>query len=123
MLLSQIDVTAVPWPVTGNWLLGLIGVLSVACLVLGVAQQSRRLFGKHPPLSQELARIDQDLRLELSRARQDCERRHTCLRSEVEERFRDLAIDRARSLGELHEKINAVASDVAFIRGKLAKSE
>lgn len=105
---------------TGNWFLGLIGVLSVACLVLGVAQQSRRLFGKHPPLSEEVNRMDQERRREMLLVTQDCERRHTTLRGEMDERFRDLAIENARSLGELHEKINAVASDLAFIKGKLA---
>ena len=116
-------VETIPWPITGHWLLGLIGVLSVAYLILSVAQTSRRLFGKHPPIGEELARIDQELRRDLARAAQDCERRHSGLRREMDERFRDLALERVRSLGELHEKINAVGADVAFIRGKLGSEK
>jgi|GEM_PF-1359181 len=115
----QPQIDTIPWPVTGNWLLGLIGVLTVAYLILGVAQLSRRLFAKHPPIGEELIRIDQDLRRDLEKAAQECERRHGGLRREMEERFRELTIERVRSLGELHEKINGVAADVAFIRGKL----
>jgi hypothetical protein len=122
-VLAHVTASEVPWPITGNWLLGLIGVLSVAYLILGVAQQSRRLFGKHPPLADELVRIDHDLRRELARATQDCERRHALLHSEFEERLRELALERVRSLSELHQKINGVAEDVAFIRGKLANED
>jgi hypothetical protein len=122
-MLLQIVPPQIPWPVTGNWLLGLIGALSVVYLALGVAQQCRRLFAKHPPISEELVRIDQNLRHELLRATQDCERRHSAVRTEMDERLRELGLERARSLGELHEKINGVVEDVAFIRGKLAKEE
>lgn len=115
----QSQIETIPWPVTGNWLLGLIGVLTVAYLVLGVAQLCRRLFAKHPPIGEELIRMDQDLRRDLEKTAQECERRHGGLRREMEERFRELTIERVRSLGELHEKINGVAADVAFIRGKL----
>jgi hypothetical protein len=66
-------------------------------------------------------RIDQELRRDLARATRECERRHEMLHKEMDERFRELAIDRARSLGDLHEKINGVAADVAFIRGKIQK--
>jgi hypothetical protein len=118
-MLAQIS--PVPWPMAGNWFLGLIGVLGVAYLVLGVAHQSRRLFGKHPPLGEEIARIDQELRRDLARAARECERRHEAARSDLGERFRELALERERNLGELHEKINFVAADVAFIRGKIEK--
>jgi hypothetical protein len=118
-LIAQLS--SVPWPLAGNWFLGLVGVLGVAWLVLGVAHQSRRLFGKHPPLGEELARIDQELRRDLARVAKECEHRHEIIHNEMDERFRELAVERARSLGDLHEKINGVAADVAFIRGKIEK--
>src|SRR5690349_7303048 len=120
-MLIQAQISPVPWPLTGNWFVGLIGVLGVVYLVLGVAQQCRRLFGKHPPIGEELSRVNQELRNDLTRVAMDCERRHSSLHNELDERFRELAVERTRSLSELHEKINGVAGDVAFIRGKLQK--
>lgn len=120
-MLIQAQIAPVPWPLTGHWFVGLIGVLGVVYLVLGVAQQCRRLFGKHPPIGEELTRVNHDLRNDLARVAMDCERRHGSLHDELDERFRELSLERTRSLGELHEKINGVASDAAFIRGKLQK--
>ena len=118
-MLIQAQVSPVPWPLTGNWFVGLVGVLGVVYLVLGVAHQCRRLFGKHPPIGEELIRVDNQLRHDLARFSHDCERRHGALHDELDERFRELTIERTRSLGDLHEKINGVAGDVAFIRGKI----
>ena len=103
------DVPSVPWPATGAWMLGLIGALAVVHLIFGVANSARKLFAKHPPIDDQL--VQMSLR---------CEARHETLKAATDEKFRDLAIDRARSIGELHEKINTVAADVAFIRGKLS---
>jgi len=123
MSLAQIQTPPIPWPLTGNWVLGLIGVLAAVYLVLGVAGQCQKLFGKNPPLSDELLRIDRQARADLAQTAQDCERRHSTLRHEMDERLREIAVERTRNLGELHEKINAVAADVAFIRGKFSKEQ
>jgi hypothetical protein len=110
----------IPWPITANWLLGLTGALGMTYLGLEVTARCRKLFGKQPPVSEEIARLDGELRRSVSQATQDCERRHDALRGEMDERFRELTIERARSLANLYEKINRVAEDVAFIRGKLS---
>ncbi len=103
MIFAQIENPPVPWPVTGNWFLGLIGVLAVVYLVLGVAWQCKKLFGTHPPLEEQFrGEID-------------------ALQTEMDERFRELALERARNICELSDKINRVGEDVAFIRGKMAK--
>ncbi len=102
MNIDQIQNPPVPWAVTGNWLLGLIGVLSVVYLGLGLAWQCKKLFGKHPP-------VEEQFRHEIE-----------ALRAEMDERFRELALERARNISELSEKIIRVGEDVAFIRGKLA---
>jgi len=120
MSIMTSQIPPIQWPVSGEWLVGLIGVLGVVYLILGVVYQGRLLFGKHPPLSEEVSRIYQELRRELASTNQVCEQRHGALRVEVDERFRDLSLERVRSLGELHEKINMVAGDIAFIRGRLA---
>ena len=103
MMISQIENPSVPWPVTGNWLLGLVGVLAVVYLILGVAWQCKKLFGKNPPLEE--------------RFREELD----ALQFDMDERFRELALERARSINELSDKIIRVGEDVAFIRGKMAQ--
>ena len=119
MLISA-DIPTVPWTLTGNFTLGLIGVLSVVYLILGVSSQTKKLFAKNPPVSDELSSI----RVDLVRADERCQNRHnstvallTAERGVTDEKFRDIANDRQRSLRELHEKINEVGKNVAFIRG------
>jgi hypothetical protein len=116
------DIPNVTWPATGSWMLGLIGVLAVVNLIFGVANSARRLFAKHPPVDDQLARIESDCKREAAQASQRCETRHESIKAAMDEKFRDLALERARSIGQLHDKINTVAADVAFIRGKLSKS-
>jgi len=115
------DIPNAAWPATGAWMLGLIGVLAVVNLVFGVVNSARRLFAKHPPVDEQLARIESECKREAAQASQRCEARHESLKAAMDEKFRDLALERARSIGELHVKINTVAADVAFIRGKLSK--
>jgi hypothetical protein len=101
----------IPWPITANWLLGLTGALAVSYLALEVTSHCRKLFGK-----KESTNVTDDLK----RLAADCERRHEILRGEMDERFREFTIERARSLADLYEKINRVAEDVAYIRGKMS---
>jgi hypothetical protein len=98
-----------PWPITAQWLLGFTGALGVAYLGLEVTSRCRKLFGKTPAVSDDIKRLAAD-----------CERRHELLRGEMDERFRELTIERASSLADLYEKINRVAEDVAYIRGKMS---
>jgi len=99
----------IPWPITAQWLLGLTGALGFAYLALEVTARCRKLFGKAAPLSDDIKRLAAD-----------CERRHETLRCEVEERFREFTVERARSISDVYEKINRVAEDVAYIRGKIS---
>lgn len=87
-----------------DWLVILAGLLGIAVLV-------KQLFPKRtPPLEAEFA-TKKDVK--------ETDRKIDSLRKDVDDRFEGLQIERARNLGELHEKINGVAGDVAFIRGKM----
>lgn len=99
----------IPWPITANWLLGLTGALAFSYLALEVTSRCRKLFGKNEMVTEDIKRLSAD-----------CERRHETLRDEMEERFREFTIERARSLADLYEKINRVGEDVAYIRGKIS---
>lgn len=96
----------VPPPKEGNteqWLWSLAALLAIAALAKG-------LFIRKPSIDAEFA-TKKDVR-----ATDD---KIDALRTDVDERFESLQIERQRNLGELHEKINDVAGDVAFIRGRM----
>jgi len=125
MIFAQ-SLPSVPWPVTGAWMLGLIGVLAVAYLVLGVLNAGKKLFGKTPPISEEFAQFRHEVQAEIKSQNEACATCRNQLlsliqaeRAMTDEKLRAADLDRHRSLGELHEKINTMAADVAFIRGKL----
>ncbi len=86
-----------------DWLIVLGGVMGIALL-------AKQLFMRNPSIEAEFA-TKKDVR--------ETDRKIAELRADVDEKFESLQIDRQRTLSELHEKINDVRDDVAFIRGKM----
>ena len=112
-LLSDIT-PPIPWPQVIYVAGGLFGMLGAAGLVLGVVDKARKVFGRKPPLEAEFA------------SRQDLKEQDQLLKHEMrllggrlEQQIGDAEISRARALGALHEKINKVAEDTAYLRGKI----
>lgn len=103
------------WDTTGHFMLGLIGVLGVVLIIMQIAVASRKLFGKHPPIEQELKAVRDEFQsadASLARALKD----ECCKR---EEAFANLTIERARTLGQLHRKMNGISRNVYLIAGKM----
>ena len=80
-----------------DWLMILAGLLGIAVLI-------KQLFPPRKPSIEAEFATKHDVKE---------------LREDVDTRFEDLRIERERNIGELHEKINGVAGDVAFIRGRM----
>ena len=107
-------IPAIPWPQTIYVAGGLLGLLGVAGLVLGVADKAKKVFGQRPPLEAEFA------------SRQDLKEQDLLLKQEVrllgarlEQQIGDAEVSHSRAMGALHEKINKVAEDTAYLRGKV----
>lgn len=114
MMLAQLD-PGVNWTPTMHALVGLVGVLAVIWLILSVAIASRKLFGKHPPIHEELRIIRNEFQQadnELAQAIADeAEKR--------EKAFEDLQLERQRTLSSLHKKMNGISRNVYLMAGKL----
>lgn len=78
--------------------------------LLGLAALVKQLFVRKPPIEAEFA-TKRDLK--------ETDEKIDALRVDMNERFGEMDVKRERTLAELHEKVNGVAQDVAFIRGKL----
>jgi len=106
-------IPTIPWPQVIYVAGGLFGLLGMASVVLGVVEKARKVFGRRPPLEefasrQDLKEQDQLLKNEM---------RH--LGARLEQQIGDAEISHSRAIAGLHEKINKVAEDTAYLRGKI----
>jgi hypothetical protein len=123
MILAQMP--DVPWTVTSKWVWGLMGFLGCVWLVFAVCIQAKRLFGRTPPIQDELERREKKLRGEIMHQKNSAlkEMRSvlTPLIARVEKAENDIEemqLDRSRKWAELQKEIHTIAQDVAFIRGQ-----
>jgi len=93
-----------------NFLIGGAAVLTIVYLALGVWDKGRKIFGHARTVNVQPVDVEFATRNELQ-----------VLREWTEGRFESMQIDQVRSMGELHEKMNEIAKDVAFIRGQMTQ--
>jgi hypothetical protein len=128
----------VPWNTTGGWMLGLIGVLGATSLVFAVAIQAKKLFGKEPPISEELRRLgeacaaryaqseaslqshavaDDKIHAELFGRVNAAERG---VEDRLSARLDKIERDSIESRRPMHRDIDAIRADVAGVKATLA---
>ncbi|EEF62084.1 hypothetical protein [Pedosphaera parvula] len=111
--LAQEAVPQVPWPATSTWLLGAIGFMGIVLLILGVVNQARKLWGRQPPIDEELANLDEDfdkrertIRFDIQAGDEQLEQLMAELRAEVEFKLDALGIEKQQQSKDLHDKID-----------------
>jgi len=102
----------IPWQQLSYVAGGLFGLLGVASLLLSVVDKAKKVFGRRPPLEAEFA-SRQDLKDQDQLLKNEMRR----LSTKLEQQLGDAEISHTRSIGALHEKINKVAEDTAYLRG------
>ena len=106
--------TDIPWPQIAYVAGGLFGMLGVAGLVLSVVDKGKKVFGRKPPLEAEFAS-----RHDLKEQDQLLKTEMRLLGARLEQQIGNAEITYSRSIGALHQKINKVAEDTAYLRGKI----
>jgi len=112
---------AVPWPATQSWLLGLLGAASFLYVILGTINQGRKLFGRTPPIDEDLQRLNSSLKKELKDQTDTLTDAMGDLQQKTEDAISEMRIDRLRTWEALKGEIGEVKTEVAFIRGSLQK--
>ena len=109
---------------TGQLLLGLVGLLTAAVLVLTFVQKVKSVFGKQPPMTEQLREMVKLLRGEIHREKNSALKEFKlklepvlARMNKAEEEIMDIQIDRERKWGELKNEMHAIANDVAYLRG------
>jgi TolA-binding protein len=117
MILAQ----SIQWPATLQVLVGICGLLTLVALVFTVALQARKLFGRTPPINDELEKRDKALRKMIFASENNLKERLQETRQRIENleaRYEEMQIDRQRKWEELQRDFQEVRETLAFIRGK-----
>lgn len=113
MLLAE-AIPTIPWQQIIYVAGGLFGLLGVAGLILSVVDKARKVFGRKRPLEAEFAS-----RQDLKEQDQLLKHEMRSLGTRLEQQLGDAEVGHSRAMGALHEKINKVAEDTAYLRGKV----
>ena len=122
MMIAQLTLPPIAWGTTGNFLLGLIGTLSVVGLLLWIYNQGKRAFGRTPPIHEDLDARDKRLRQMIFASEKHLKEeqaRQLRLITRLEEQYADMQADRVRKWEELHRLIAEQNAALAYIRGWL----
>jgi len=110
MLLAD-TIPTIPWQQVIYVAGGLFGLVGVAGVVLGVVEKGKKVFGRRPPFEEFASRQD------LKEQDQLLKHEMRLLGGRLEQQIGDAEISHSRAIGALHEKINKVAEDTAYLRG------
>jgi hypothetical protein len=102
---------SVPWPITAFVALGMIGLLGIYVLVGQSVIVTRKAFGKHPPMHEQIAAMRKEF--------VEAQSRHE---SEIEELMRDHEKDDAEEFKALEKRIDAVDTDVRSFRQEVSRN-
>jgi uncharacterized protein (DUF342 family) len=113
----------IQWPATIQFIIGLVGVLSIISLVFGVAIQARKLFGRNPPINDDLKSLRSEiyhsknsLRKEFKEVLSKESHRITAL----EELYREMQLDRERKWKELQTELHELEITTATLTERIS---
>jgi hypothetical protein len=122
MMLAQATME-IPWHYFPPWLFGFIGFLAVVWLALGVVNAGKKLFGRRPPIDDQLKEVVKILRSEIHREKNSVLKEFKLRMIPVEARIQkseeeivDIQLGLARKWDELKDSIHAMALDVAVLK-------
>ena len=122
-ILAQVDLPA-NWPQTVKTEAGVIGLLCIGVLVLTFVKLCKSVFGRKPPMDEQLHQVVKLLRGEIHREKNSSLKEFKLKLSPVIHRLataetdiEEIQTDRVRKWESLTVKIGEVANDVSYLRG------
>ena len=102
----------VPYAVTGHWMLGLIGFLSIAYFAMGGILYGKKLFGRQHTLEAELDRLEKKFREEITESHLRCFRNT----EEVKVSVGELRAERREDMEKLNQTVVAIGNDTCALK-------
>lgn len=123
MLFAQAT-TEIPFKFLPPWLYGFLAFLSCVLLVLMVLHYGKKVFGRNPPLDDDLKKLRREIYHATGTVKKELKELIATQAKEITE-LRDMYFemqkDRERKWKELDDKFSGLASSLAFIRGKFER--
>ena len=120
----------IPELTTWHALLGLLGIIAVANMVLWFVSLTKQVFGRKPTLEEEMNTNAKSLRSEIYQAKNSALKemgsRHAAIEARtaiLEARHEEMQLDRERKWKELQHEISEMRETMAFIRGRFEKKD
>ena len=117
-VLAQANVE-VPWRYLPDWLFGLIAFLSVTLLALLVIYYVRKIFGRRPPIDDELDSRDRRLRSEIYHAKNSVLKELGSRLARTENEIEEIKIDRERKWTLLTQEYHQLDLKLAHLAGRM----
>lgn len=96
------------WPQTVQWLAGAAGVLAITFLILNTIISVRKVFGRKPPMDEQLSSIEKTVRREFQSADAALQKQ---LDSLAEQRAEDTA-HFSRAVSDIYVKVDSVKDEI-----------
>lgn len=113
----------IQWPQTTQTLVGIVGLLAIVSLVFSVVIKSKKLFGRNPPIGDDLKSLRSEiyqsknsLRKEFKESMAKESHRITML----EELYREMQMDRERKWAELQKELHEVEITIAMLTERIS---
>ena len=120
----------IPELTTWHSVLGLLGIIAVANMVLWFVSLTKQVFGRKPTLEEEMNTNAKSLRSEIYQAKNSALKemgsRYAAIEARtaiLEARHEEMQLDRERKWKELQHEISELRETMAFIRGRFEKKD
>ena len=120
----------IPELTTWHSVLGLLGIIAVANMVLWFVSLTKQVFGRKPTLEEEMNTNAKSLRSEIYQAKNSALKemglRYAAIEARtaiLEARHEEMQLDRERKWKELQHEISEMRETMAFIRGRFEKKD
>jgi hypothetical protein len=106
MIIADINV---PLSVTMTWVYGALGASGVVGMILFTIVQARKVFGRKPPMDEQLSHLDKSLRKDMRAGDFALEEQIKSMRNEVKGKFDEISEARADHNSEIQRNFGAIA--------------
>ncbi len=96
------------WPETIKWIVGAMGALTIVYLIFATLNQGKKLFGRKPPMDEQVELLDRDLRKDMAAGDAAVLDQVKCLRLDMNAQFSEMGDarrDHASAIERSFEKL------------------
>lgn len=113
----------IQWPQTTQTLVGIVGLLAIISLVFSVVIKSKKLFGRNPPIGDDLKSLRSEIYQSKNSLRKEFREvitKESHRITALEELYREMQMDRERKWKELQTELHEVEITIATLTERVS---